>query len=391
VTSKTKTWLWEPTKRLSRNLHWAMTALLVLAFVPALRLAGLPLRLDWETFLTVYWISLALRSICVAILFYVLGFPVRETLVPLWERYRRQKLRLLVVAAFAALMFWELGWLGGLLLSVDTVAFLEFFDRIAGAPATLGRTGRDVFIPAVYLFAGLVLVFCYNDVIAALKFAGSYDAAFNRVDSILLYGLNVSLLAHDAARWFPFWGFALLQSVYFGMFGQIGAALLFTALYFGRQRSLQFVGVVLTSFYIALAIFLFWPSMGPFAICPDHFSRLPGPLGIYATQKTFLLKAQLLAAHRLAPLISTDYYIGFPCMHVVQPLIVLWFLRPWKGIVVALALYDLVLVASILLLEQHYVVDLIGGAVVAAFAITMVDHNDIEKALGRGNRTSKAP
>ena len=46
--------------------------------------------------------------------------------------------------------------------------------------------------------------------------------------------------------------------------------------------------------------------------------------------------------------ISTDYFITFPCMHIVQPIIVLWFLRRWRRMFVALAVYDLLLMTAIL-------------------------------------------
>jgi hypothetical protein len=58
-------------------------------------------------------------------------------------------------------------------------------------------------------------------------------------------------------------------------------------------------------------------------------------------------------------------------MHIVQPFIVMWFLRRWKRMVLCLALYDLLLMAAILLLEMHYVIDLIAAVPVAAIAIAI--------------------
>lgn len=84
------------------------------------------------------------------------------------------------------------------------------------------------------------------------------------------------------------------------------------------------------------------------------------------------MKPRLLWEHALRPVIDTDYYIAFPCMHIALPAIALWFVRPWKRIVVALAVYDAMLFIAILLLEQHYLVDLIGGLVVAAISLAMV-------------------
>jgi len=359
-------------RRAAGNLHWVVTAILAAALAPAFHLAKLPIRINWSLLLSAYCLGLGTRSIIAASLLYVIAFPLRETLLPVWQHYCAQKPRFIVLALFAGAMFWEFGWCIGLILILDTVVFLEFFDRIGGDPVKLGRAARDLLAPAAYLFTGLVLVFCYNDLIASLKFAGSYDAAFNNLDAILLRGWTVSQLAHAAMRWLPLWDFRFLEFVYFGMFAQIGAALAITTLFFGKKRALAFVGTMVTAYYLALILFFLWPSMGPFAICPDHFSRLPGTLKMYSIQKTFLLKARLLSTHRLELVIDTDYYIGFPCMHIAQPLIVLWFLRKWKRITMALLAFDAVLVLAIFLLEQHYAVDLLGGVVVAILAIALV-------------------
>jgi len=58
-------------------------------------------------------------------------------------------------------------------------------------------------------------------------------------------------------------------------------------------------------------------------------------------------------------------------MHIVQPIIVLWFLRRWRRMVIVLAAYDVVLIAAVLLLEMHYVIDILVGVLVAILAITI--------------------
>ena len=88
-------------------------------------------------------------------------------------------------------------------------------------------------------------------------------------------------------------------------------------------------------------------------------------------QKTLIRDAMALWQHVPIALISTDYFIGLPCMHVAQPMVVLWFLRRWRRIALVLAAYDLVLIAAILILEQHYVIDIIAGFLVAGLAIAI--------------------
>jgi hypothetical protein len=82
-------------------------------------------------------------------------------------------------------------------------------------------------------------------------------------------------------------------------------------------------------------------------------------------------KAQLLATNRSLSQVDTDYFVAFPCLHIAQPLIVAWFLRKWKRIVVFLLAYDALLIPAILLLEWHYFVDIVGGVAVAALAIAL--------------------
>jgi hypothetical protein len=71
----------------------------------------------------------------------------------------------------------------------------------------------------------------------------------------------------------------------------------------------------------------------------------------------------------------SGYFIAFPCMHIAQPLIVMWFLRRWKRMLVFLCAYDCLLIVSILLLEWHYLVDIIGGILVAGIAIAITDNS----------------
>ena len=66
-------------------------------------------------------------------------------------------------------------------------------------------------------------------------------------------------------------------------------------------------------------------------------------------------------------------------MHLVQPLIALAFLRPWRRIAAAFLAFNVILIPCILLLEQHYVVDLIGAVPLAILAVAMVGRS------GRGS------
>ncbi len=51
----------------------------------------------------------------------------------------------------------------------------------------------------------------------------------------------------------------------------------------------------------------------------------------------------------------------------------MWFLREWKRVVPCLMRYEIALVCSVIVLEWHYVVDLLEGAAVAFLSILVVD------------------
>jgi len=284
-------------------------------------------------------------------------------------RCREKPLRVIALLLYFAILVWDTTWMKALVLGVDTIALLELRDRQAARE--LGRTAAAVFTPAAYLFFGFLMVLAYNCAIVSVRFNFATDPALAAIDRRLLLGHSVSELAHWAINTFPPSFYRALEFIYFGMFPQIGATLIIVAFVEGKKRSLQFVGTILTSYYLALIIFYVWPAQGPYSLCPGHFSRFPSGLQSFKIQKALIPHALALWHHQPISRISTDYFIAFPCMHIVQPIIVLWFSRRWRRMAIVLAAYDVVLVASVLLLEMHYVIDILVGMLVAALAITI--------------------
>jgi L-lactate permease len=130
--------------------------------------------------------------------------------------------------------------------------------------------------------------------------------------------------------------------------------------------------------------------MGPFYTCQDHFTSFPRMLDTYEIQQSAILKAKLLAtSYKQFNHVDTDYFIAFPCMHIAQPLVVLWFLRRWKKMKIFLLVYDIVLIPAILLLEWHYFADLVGGAIVAVVAILLNRRQEVEDLPRKKQDTSE--
>jgi hypothetical protein len=352
-----------------RYWHYWISLLMCLAVVPVLRSQHLPLKFDWITLGIAFWFLLAAQAIFVAAVLCVIGRPREQVLGPFLARYRQDPLRIIALLVFLAILVWVTTWAKALVVSVDAVALLELLHR-QKTPG-LRHAAASVFAPAAYLFFGFLMVLAYNCVIVSCRFNFATDPALAAIDRWLLLGRSVSDLAHWSVQTFPISFFRALEFIYFGMFPQIGAALIFVALCEGRGRALQFVGTILMSYYLALAIFYIWPSQGPYYLCPAHFSRFPASLQVYNLQKTLIRDALALWQHVPISRISTDYFIALPCMHVAQPMVVIWFLRRWRRIALVLAAYDLLLIAAILMLEQHYVVDIIAGFLVAGLAIAI--------------------
>lgn len=353
-----------------RHWHYWIGLLLSIALIPLLRGLHIPAKFDWIALGTAYWLVLAAQSIFVAAVLCVIGLPGQTMLRPLVEHYRREPIRIVLLLVYFAALGWAFTWMKALILTVDTVAILEFRERKLH---DLRQTAAAILLPALYLFAGFLLVFAYNDIIASCRFSFAYDDAFNAMDRWILRGASISDLSHWAVRTLPLPFFHFLEFIYFGMFPQIGAAIILVTLYDGKNRALQFVGTILMSYYLALGLFYLWPSQGPYYLCPGHFSRFPTTLQAYSIQKLLITRALALWNHVPIHRISTDYFIAFPCMHIAQPLVVMWFLRRWKRMLIVLCAYDGLLMVSILLLEWHYLVDIIGGILVAGIAIAITD------------------
>lgn len=352
-----------------RYWHYWMSLILCLALVPVLRSQNLPLKFDWITLGVAYWFLLAAQSIFAAVLLCLIGLPRRQALDPFLARYRENPLLIVPLLLFVAILIWLTSWLRALVLAVDAVALLELLNRQKARG--LHYVAAAIFAPAAYLFFGFLMVLAYNNVIVSVRNNFATDPALAAIDHWMLHGHSVSELTHWALQAFPLSFFKALEFIYFGMFLQIGATLILLALCDGRTQALQFVGTILTSYYLALIIFYIWPAQGPYTLCPAHFSRFPAALQSYNIQKTLIPHALALWRHQPISRISTDYFIAFPCMHIVQPIIVLWFLRRWRRMVIALAVYDLLLVAAILLLEMHYVIDIVVALPVALVAIAI--------------------
>src|SRR3974390_1180385 len=98
-------------------------------FIPAVHWGHLPLRIDLAGMGGAYWAGTAIESIFFAIVLSLIGLPFSQTLAPFFDRYRTQKIRILLALVLLALMIRILGFGLGVAITADGLALAEFFDR----------------------------------------------------------------------------------------------------------------------------------------------------------------------------------------------------------------------------------------------------------------------
>lgn len=355
-----------------------VTLVLTLAVLPLLRVNHLPIRFAWADFFQIYWVTFAFQGTVAAILLYVVGFSPKETVGPIVGRLQADQRRILLLAPFLLILYGLCVALASVtvwpFLAVFSVAALEWIDRTQSKGVLHSSAVVTALAPAAfYLFWGLILVSTYNDIAVASRPNVTYDSALNRMDTWLMHGMTVSRLAHGAVHSLPGWFYKAVEFVYyFCMFPQIGAALLLLAFRCGRRETFRLTMAVLTAYYIAIGIFWIWPTQGPFFICPSHFGDFPSSLGTHEVQQAISGKvASLWAGHGIGT-IGLDYYIAFPSLHIAIPTIVAIYLKRWKRVFYALLAIDVLIVATVILLEWHFVLDVIGGLALAGLVTVLV-------------------
>jgi hypothetical protein len=329
-------------------------------------------------------VGLGTKSILRALLLCLLSFPLAVTISPFLERYRKQKGRILLALAFLGVLVWAIDLSAALLLALDGIFVVELAERARSEGDSFWRRITPLAPASAYLFLGITVVLAYNDIIIASRWPISYDQAFNRIDSFFLGGRDVSQIAHAAYQSLPAWCPRFLDLAYFQMFAVVGAALLISG-YGSFNRALQFAGACLTAYYLGLLLFYLWPSYGPFISCSHHLDRYPSYLTTYAFQKAEMLGVAAIA-QRKSHFVAGGYYIAFPSLHIALPIIAMWFLRRWRIAFWLLMAYNIVIAIAIVFLEWHYVIDFLGGIVVAALALAMVQHEEIAGAVPNSAR-----
>lgn len=364
------------------RFDYAYLAVLSLLLIPAFQYARLPFRMDFAGFAQSYWGATFARSAFIAIVLFVLGCPLEQTLLPALRRYQKEKARFAIAGVVALGLSWILGVGLGLMVTVDALALAELMER---RNKNFEPTLVDLFWPGLYLFWGVILIFALNSAVVGVRWAGSYDQSFKHLDWVLFH-INVSTLSHWTLAHTPGWFHSLLELAYYGLFPEMGAVLILAVVLKNQRFANQFVRAMLIGYTIALLVFIAFPAKGPYFICSDHALLYPHQLTSYSLQQQLGAEVQMLWSHTIPAGVPTvaGYFISFPCMHIALATICIWFLRPWKWICRMVLVWNaLVLAAAIILLEWHYMIGMFGGVAAAFLAIWLAGLSDPRRKRGQ--------
>jgi hypothetical protein len=348
--------------------YWSTGFLyLALPFLAGAR--GIPLNYDWRGFFLPYLIGISLYSIGFAVVFHAIQNGVRSPLHYAIAPFLKKKVRLLFLVFLFIASIRVLGLWQSLVIFIDLLAVLGYVEYLKTKEKRILPSILGLLIPAAYFSLGFILIASYNVLIGSVRYFAGYDDFFNACDRFLLMGWSVIDLSHLLKVHAPAVVFTILEKVYFLMFPQIGATIILLTIYKGPRQAVRFVGTLTIAYQMATLIYFILPSLGPFFLAYGKSMTLPSNLVTTHIQVELINKLDLLWRLKTQSIIGLDFYIAFPCMHLAQPLIVLWFLRSMKSMVRVLVIYDTIMLFAIVFLQWHYLVDFMGGVLVAVIAI----------------------
>jgi len=350
------------TRFVPSSLHYWVTLALAFMLLPL----GAVTRLSFQPpiYLLALFAKVAFTAVVLAGILHLIDSPF-STIV---DSFRVGSSRLVAPPIMGCAFVSFFGWSTGLSLTAAAFVVLEFWHRY---PKSRLMVVSSFLLPALYLLVVITLMFYYNAIAVSVRNPGGYDQSFMRLDS--WFGFNVPAISKLAVDTFSPRLLQWSETIYFGMFDILGATLILIAIDGGMWRAMRFVGAVALAYYVTLALFMVFPSQGPYSLCLDHASSFPNGLKSYSIHFSLLDQAARLYHHSSTMLASGGYYISFPCMHVVKPTLAMWYLRGHRRIAWLLAAYLVVLPIAIILLEMHYFVDIPIGFAIAGVVIVVSD------------------
>ena len=332
-----------------RGIHFWFTAILGLLLIPAGIHTHLLILPELSTFR--YMMEWGIEGVLWTVVLYQLGIKGS------WSWLRRDTKRFIPAGMLVAILLFIFGLkIGGIAASVGIV-LTEFIFRKGD-----WRRLASVLLPWLYLTAGIEMSLDYSAVIVSMRPCTEFDSALKMLDAHLFFGASVVDLSRaSSAFYMP------AELFYYLVFGAMLSGIILLCMDGDQRSAFELAGAMLTTFYISLAIFYFLPAQGPFIA-----GGLPSNVLTATLERASLSNATMLFHHTAWINAPRSYYVSFPSDHVAQPLIAAWYLRRWRIISAIVLGFCILLIPSILILQWHYIVDIIAGILVAIVSVLVV-------------------
>jgi membrane-associated phospholipid phosphatase len=146
-----------------------------------------------------------------------------------------------------------------------------------------------------------------------------------------------------------------------------------------QARMYQFLAVYAAALLITVTIFVFFPAEAAFAFYPETQTALPANAAHYGAAISGLRDGSL----RTIDLLNLGGIVTFPSFHAAMAIIFAWAAFPSRHFRIPVAVINALMWVSAVPIGGHYVVDLLGGSVIATLSIAAFMYNQRIAAIVR--------
>ena len=227
---------------------------------------------------------------------------------------------------------------------------------------------------AANLLILLLVCWWYSHIKTGVLLAETYDDVLYRWDCVIFGGaepwqLCRHILDESCA--------GTLCLVYCAFFPVLIACILWLTLCGRQDRSDALTCAIVIGYAVGLLGYHLAPVYGPAFV---FTSASPGELSPLTNEMQDLLWKRTTEVQQdpsRATILPWKYIAAFPSLHISHVLLAAWYARHSRIAVVLLSLFSVLTAISTVYLGWHYVVDWLGGVVVAAIAVWLTSRRPI--------------
>jgi hypothetical protein len=270
----------------------------------------------------------------------------------------------------------------GQLLAIVPIVFLVFLGAIG---FLIWRKRADgvfrAYASLLLIGLGYVSVFAWNELCASLTLHAIRDPILRDMD-LAIYRWLLHTPA-DGAEIFPLIRYPplllYLDNAYQCMF--IGIPLVIFVLHSSGGEPRAFIQALFSCYFVALLIFLLFPTIGPTLADPKLFSKA------YEHTQTYEMIRQMTAEYKAlqgtGALSGLGYFVALPSLHVAVAVLEQVFLYRSRAHFWLFLPINLLVVPATVVLGYHYLLDVPAGVLLASAVLAMPARNRARGLLRR--------